>query len=116
MISHTKLPQGTRWINSRADLPQQRAARQYEIIREGDDPKMITLEKRQRQVIDALIATPLYCASPVRLSDIVHIVKREKALNIETLFFNRDTDPEGGKFGVYVLRDVLRPIREGADA
>ncbi|MEP5761156.1 MAG: hypothetical protein ABJ327_17940 [Litoreibacter sp.] len=106
----TKLPTNVRFIMRRPDLPQSREPVSFEVNRDGVMPFVVTLEKRQRQVIEALMLTPLYCASPVRLSDVVHIVKREHGLDIETMFFSDETGPETATFGVYVLKDKLRRV------
>lgn len=74
-----------------------------------EDAFVMTLDKRQRQVVDALRRSPLYCASPVRLSDVVHIVKRDHGLNIETVFFQEHANGETTAFGIYVLRDEVTP-------
>ncbi len=110
----SKPPADTRWIFKRTDLPSSRGYQQYRIDRDGVPAKVITLDKRQRQVLDALRANPLYCASPVRLSDVVHIIKRDFGLNIETLFFSEKTGGEASTYGIYILRDAVTPINGGA--
>lgn len=107
---HTQIPNGTRWIMSRAALSPHRGPQAYEVTRDGAEPFTITLDKRQRQVVDTLRKSPLRCASPVRLSDVVHIVKRDHKLQIETEFFTELDTPDPATFGVYVLTDKLRPV------
>ena len=64
----TKPPANTQRIMRVADLPQDRASASYE-LRNGDDkPYIVHLSKRQRQVMELLMAGPVYCASPVRLT------------------------------------------------
>ncbi|MEO3416810.1 hypothetical protein AAFO92_19335 [Roseovarius sp. CAU 1744] len=83
----TKPPTNTVRIMRIADLPQERSPAQYELQNGDSKPKVVTLSKRQRQVMDLLIAAPFFCASPVRLSDVVHILKRETGLEVDTKFY-----------------------------
>ena len=42
------------------------------------------LDKRKRQVVDALLSGDLYCASTVRIGDIVFRLKEDNGLHAET--------------------------------
>ena len=108
--SNTKPPANTCRIMRVADLPQERGPAEYE-IRNGDaKSRVVTLQKRQRQVIDLLISGPVYCASPVRLSDVVHILKREVGLEVETKFYPGNPITGSGAYGVYFLTSSVRKL------
>jgi hypothetical protein len=93
-----------------ADLPQDRGPATY-LIRNGDKaPREVTLEKRQRQILDLLRAGPVYAASPVRISDIVHVLKRDIELDVETVRYPGDPATGSGSFGVYFLRSSVSPV------
>lgn len=77
------------WIMSLRDMSGNRARQAYLV----DDEMQITLSKRWRDMMDTLRKGPVYCASPVRLSDAVHVLRNEYQVPIET-----DTTPEGRKF------------------
>lgn len=108
--NHLKPPQNTRRIWRVADLPSNRDDGWYEILNENEPPRHVLLRKRQRQVIDLLRSGPVYCASPVRLSDIVHVLKREAGLRVHTEYFPGDTETGAGTYGVYTLISKVRPI------
>jgi hypothetical protein len=93
-----------------SDLPQDRGPATY-IIRNGDaPPHKVTLDKRQRQILDLLRAGPVYAASPVRISDIVHVLKRDIGLDVETVRYPGDPATGSGSFGVYFLRSSVTPV------
>ena len=70
-----------RWIMSLRDLAQTRGRREYLVDRESQ----IVVSKRWREMLETLRQGPVYCASPVRLSDAVCVLRREYCVNIETL-------------------------------
>lgn len=112
----TKPPANTQRVMRVADLPQERAIASYE-LRNGDGrPVIVRLSKRQRQVMDLLIAGPVYCASSVRLSDVVHILKREIGLEVDTKFYPGNPITGSGAYGVYFLTTSARKLdqREAA--
>lgn len=104
----TKPPQNTQWIISRLDLPRRRGGAHYEVQHADGKRETITLSNRKRQVLDALMRAPVYCASPVRLSDIVLLLRNENGINIETEFFQENDGIENTRFGIYVLVDQVR--------
>ena len=99
----TKPPTNTIRIMRVADLPQERGPAQYEILNDDDRSKVVTLCKRQRQIMDLLISGPVYCASPVRISDVVYILKREIGLEVDTKFYPGNPIIGSGAYGVYFL-------------
>ncbi len=100
-----------RWILSVRDLPNERGSARYRVTRHGGETSEVILDKRKRQVVDALIAGELFCASTVRIGDIVFRLKEDDALHAETKAL-----PNGRKY--YTLHgkvQYLGPVkREGA--
>ncbi|MEQ8898657.1 MAG: hypothetical protein RID23_16345 [Roseovarius sp.] len=103
-------PTSTKRIMCVADLPSYRDMAQYSVQNEDGQEAVYTLSKRQRQVMDLLLAGPVYCASPVRLSDVVHILKREIDIEVETRFYPGDKETGSGDYGVYFLTSKVRPV------
>ncbi len=99
-------------IHRVADLPYDRNPADYIVKTGDDDTKTITLQKRKRQVLDLLMTVPVYAASPVRLSDIVHLLKLEDAIDIETVMFPGDPGTGTMRFGVYLLRGKIERLPE----
>lgn len=110
--SDTKPPQNTQWVISRRDLPSRRGSARYEVCKADGKCETITLSNRKRQVLDALMRSPIYCASPVRLSDIVLLLRNDNGIGIETEFFQENDGIENTRFGVYVLTDQVRYLGE----
>lgn len=106
-------PRNTKRIARVADLPQERGKASYEIQNGDQKPKTVTLCKRQRQVLDLLIDAPVYCASPVRISDVVHIMKREISLDVDTEMYPGADVVGSGSYGVYFLKSRVRPLSKG---
>lgn len=77
------------WIMSLRDMSGKRGKNTYLI----DGDSKITLSKRWCDMFETLRRGPVYCASPVRLSDAVHVLRRDYQVPIET-----DKTPEGRKF------------------
>lgn len=94
------------------DLPADRQPAQYEIINDGL-PKAFTVSKRKRQVLDLLMSGPFYCASPVRLSDVVFLLKEETGIVVETKMYPGDPVIGSGAYGVYFLRSEVSRLPEG---
>ena len=100
-------PPNARRIWRVADLPIDRASAKYELTNGEDKPTVVSLCKRKRQVVDLLNEGPVYCASPVRISDVVHILKREVGLEVEAQFFTGDPATGVGDFGIYFLETLI---------
>ncbi len=107
MTDKDKPPKNAQRIMRVADLPQTRSPAQYEVQNGDEPPKTVTLEKRQRQIMDLLIRGPVYCASPVRLSDVVHILKRDIGLDVETKMYPGNPITGSGAYGVYFLKSPV---------
>jgi hypothetical protein len=110
-------PSSTQRIWRVADLPRSRGAAKYRIEDGNGQGGIVTLSKRRRQVMDLLMQGPVYCASPVRISDIVHLLKRETGVEVDTEYYPGDKETGDGTYGVYLLRStVTRVEREGVAA
>lgn len=107
----------TRWIMSRADLPPATAPARFRITLPGEEPREVIASKRRRQVLECLMAGPVFCASPVRLSDGVMRIKEELGIHIYTDWFSDSKD--GSRYGTYRLVDhveYLGEVREMGEA
>ena len=56
-----------------------------------------------RIILDALLKQPVYCASPVRSSDRVCILRHEYGVPITKEMYENDAATDRAKFGVYFL-------------
>src|SRR6056297_153551 len=112
IIVDTEPPENTQWIMSRFDLPLRRSNAQFRITKANGVSENITLNNRKRQMLQALMRSPVYCASPVRLSDIVFRLWRENAINIETQLYQDHDFDENIRYGIYVLTDQVRYLGE----
>ena len=99
-----------------ADLPQEREPADYNIANNVEKPRLVTLAKRKRQIMDLLLQGPVYCASPVRISDIVHILKREIGLDVETKIYPGEPETGAGDYGVYFLQSRVTRIVDQKEA
>ncbi len=84
MSSNFNFEPKPRWILSVRDLPNDRGSARYRITRNDGDTSEVILSKRKRQIVDALISGELYCASTVRIGDIVFRLKEDDELHAET--------------------------------
>jgi hypothetical protein len=96
-----------------ADLPTKRLPAQYRIETEGKAPAVHVLQKRRRQIIDLLIAGPVFCASTVRISDVVCILKHEFGLDVKTEIYPGDRINGAGDYGVYFLVSKVTRVEHG---
>jgi hypothetical protein len=105
--NNAKPPANAQRIWRVADLPKNRAPAHYVITNDGDEPITVLLSKRRRQVMDLLKQGSVYCASPVRISDIVHLLKRETGVVVDTEYYPGDHETGAGTYGVYVLKSKV---------
>jgi hypothetical protein len=99
------------------DLPKDGAVAHYKITSEDGDVSVITLAKGNRIILDALLNQPVYCASPVRISDRVCVLRREYCVPITKEMYKNDAATDRAKFGVYFLKgNVERLGDEGGAA
>lgn len=92
------------------DLTRERSLGLFEVTNGDNEPFIAAIKKRDRQVAETINKYPLFCASPLRLSDSVLRLRRDHGLNIETETYKGDN----GTYGIYVLRSRLRLIERVA--
>ncbi|MFG6634525.1 hypothetical protein ACGYJ8_01105 [Sulfitobacter sp. 1A12126] len=97
-----------------SDMPKGTAPARYEVVAEDGTTKTFTLAKGNRIILDALIQRPVYCASPVRISDRVCILRRDYGVPITKEMYVNDTATDRARFGVYFLSGTVRRIDGGA--
>ncbi|MGC3940470.1 hypothetical protein ACOTTU_21930 [Roseobacter sp. EG26] len=73
-----------RWILSVRDLPKKRGPARYRVETPDGTTKQIIIDKRKRQVVDAMREGPLFCASTVRLGDAVFRLKQDHDFHTKT--------------------------------
>jgi hypothetical protein len=98
------------------DLPKDGAATRYKITREDGGVSVITLAKGNRIILDALLKQPVYCASPVRISDRVCILRHEYSVPIIKEMYENDAETDRAKFGVYFLDGCVERLDENGGA
>lgn len=99
----TRPPANALRVEAWRDLPSDRAPARYKITGDDGAVHQITLTKGNRIILDALINQPVYCASPVRISDRVCILRHEYRVPIIKEMFDNDAATDRAKFGVYFL-------------
>lgn len=97
-------------VHAWRDLPKDRTPARYRITTDDGRTREITLAKGNRIILDALIIQPVYCASPVRISDRVCILKRDYRVPIDKEMFENDAATDRAKFGVYFLNCRIERI------
>jgi hypothetical protein len=98
------------------DLPKDGAAARYKITREGGAESIITLTKGNRIILDALLKQPVYCASAVRISDRVCILRRDYNVPIIKQMYENDAATDRAKFGVYFLNGCVERLGDNGGA
>ncbi len=93
-------------------MPTNRAPARYQITDSNGDTHTITLAKGNRIILDALIKQPVYCASPVRVSDRVCILRHEYQVPIRKETYGNDKASDRAKFGVYFLDGAVELLNE----
>ena len=106
-------PRNTLRVQSWRDLPKERSIARYEVPAADGKARVITLKSGNRVILDALIDRPLFCASPVRISDRVCILRHEYGVPIDREMYDGDDATDGQRFGVYFIGKGVRRI--GAD-
>ena len=93
------------WILSVKDLPTQVVPARYKVTMIAGETREITLSKRKRQVLDALMHDNLFCASTVRLGDAVFRLKEDHGK-----FIKRGKLPNGREY--YTLASKVEFLGE----
>ena len=76
-----------------SSFPTASGAETWELTLPGEVPRQVTLSKGNLRVFKAIQEAPLYCASRVRISDRVLILKRDYGGNITTHMFKSEHSP-----------------------
>lgn len=92
------------------DLPKEKGVARFEVTRADGGTRTIFVRKRNRRILQALIKQPVFCASPVRISDVVHVLGREYGINIDTTLYADHNNDDSQRFGVYTLLDSVTLI------
>ncbi|WP_158234192.1 hypothetical protein [Oceaniglobus indicus] len=98
------------------DLPANRTPARYKITADSGDTHQISVAKGNRIILDALIEQPVYCASPVRISDRVCILRHEYGVPIIKEMYENDAATDRAKFGVYFLNAKVERVSGGGGA
>lgn len=109
-LSADRPPANALRVQKWSDMPNGTTPARYEIVDEDGPAKTITLAKGNRIILDALIQQPVYCASPVRISDRVCILRRDYGVPITKEMYSNDTATDRAKFGVYFLSGTVRRV------
>ncbi|SFU06909.1 hypothetical protein [Sedimentitalea nanhaiensis] len=92
------------------DLPTDRTPALYRVTGSNGDSREFTLAKGNRVILDALLRQPIYCASPVRVSDRVCVLRREYGVPITIEMYENDAATDRAKFGVYFIGEGVARI------
>jgi len=113
-IINNRPPSNALRVEAWRDLPKDGAAARYKITREDGGVSVIMLAKGNRIILDALLRQPVYCASPVRVSNRDCILIHKYGVPITLEMYQNDEETGRDKFGVYFLNGhVLRLDGDG---
>lgn len=101
-----------KWVMSRKDLPRNRMPARYKVTRPDGTVVEKTFSKRKRQTIELLCQSKVFCASPVRISQHVCLLKHEDNIDIFTESHKDKNNDEHGKYGIYRLEDKVEYLGE----
>lgn len=115
--NRTRPPANALRVKAWRDLPRAIKPARYRITGIDGDTRTITLTKGNRIVLDALLAQPVFCASPVRISDRVCVLRHEYGVPITKEMYEHDRVTDRAKYGVYfLLGGVVRLDSNGGAA
>ncbi len=96
-------------VNAWRDLPSETEPATYEVKGKDGTSRAVSLSKGNRIVLDALIDRPIFCASPIRISSRVCVLRHDFGVPIKKEMYDNDTTTDRAKFGAYFLDcDVKR--------
>ena len=96
-------PKSPRRIARRADLPKSKTPASY-CVETPSGQTVLHANKRKRQVLEALIEGPIFCASAVRIGPRVQELREELGKEFITTNWHRGyEDGEPIRFGSYEL-------------
>ncbi len=114
--TNQKPPANALRVERWTDMPTDRAPARYQITDSEGDTRTITLAKGNRIILDALIDQPVYCASPVRVSDRVCVLRHEYQVPIRIEMYGKDMATDRAKFGVYFLDGAVELLSDNGGA
>lgn len=94
------------------DLPTNGAPARYKITAHDGNVHEIIVAKGNRIILDALLEQPVFCASPVRISDRVCILRHQYHVPIAKEMFENDAATDRAKFGVYFIDAKVERISD----
>ncbi len=103
-------------VKSWQDLPTNGAPARYKITANDGSAHVIKIANGTRIILDALLNQPVYCASPVRISDRVYILRHQYCVPIAKEMFENDTATDRAKFGVYFLNAKVERVSSDGGA
>lgn len=109
-------PNNAKRIWRATDLPPHREVARYKVYRSDGTETFCSLSKRRCQVMDLLLSGPVFCASPVRISDMVHVLKSEVGIEVETEYYPGSKESGSGPYGVYFLKSKVYRLAQGVPA
>lgn len=112
----TRPPANALRVKAWRDLPSDTKKARYKVTDRNGDTHTITVSKGSRRILDALIAGPVYCASPVRISDRVCILRHEYGVPIIKEMYENDAATDRSKFGVYFLDCRVERLSDNGSA
>lgn len=115
-IPTNRPPANTLRVYGWANLPGEKAPAQFNITDGTGESRTVTLSKNKRRILEGLMKQPMFCASPVRISDIVFILKTDYGINIHMDLYSNDAETDRAKFGVYTLIDHVERTSVGGAA
>ena len=108
--NHHLPPADAKRINRWADLPNGTAPALYRVTDPGEEPREIVAANHKRQVLEALIRSPIYAASFCRISDQVLPLRRDDGVNIRCDMYQNDPETGRQRYGIYVLESKVERI------
>lgn len=112
----TKPPENALRVQTRDAMCKAISPATYRVINEDGNQSAITVSKGNRIVLDTLLKQPVFCASPVRISDNVCILRNEYGVPITKEMYENDSATGRAKFGVYFLdANLVQRIEKGGN-
>lgn len=115
-IKDGKPPKNAQRIYRWADLPNTIRPESYRVTDPGQEPRIITVSRHKRQVLEGLMRAPMFSASYCRLSDNVLPLRRDHGVDIECDLYKNDLETGRNRFGVYVLKSKVERIEQGGNS
>ena len=111
-MTPSEIKRRARRINRKAELPRERGLAFYRREDDWTGESLSSIKNRDRQIGEAIIGAPLYCASPLRISDAVLRLRRDHGWPIETEIYSEGAGEDRSIYGIYYLASPM--VREDA--